>query len=74
VVNDFEPYLMQLWPPYEDCFELLREHGAVAALHTGSGSGFYGVFEGAGKAETACEALMSASGSELKYCEVVRAL
>jgi 4-diphosphocytidyl-2-C-methyl-D-erythritol kinase len=73
LVNDFEPYLMQLWPPYGECFELLQAQGARAVLHTGSGSGFYGLFADRPAAEAACTALQqhaAASALQLRHCAV----
>jgi 4-diphosphocytidyl-2-C-methyl-D-erythritol kinase len=64
IVNDFEPVLRHRHPEYVRWFDLLTAAGAVAVSLTGSGSGFFGVFAGAGAAESALAAL---AGEPLRY-------
>jgi 4-diphosphocytidyl-2C-methyl-D-erythritol kinase len=71
-VNDFEPYLRERYPEYAEWLNTLLEHGALCATVTGSGSGFFGLFESAAAAETAITALRALT--EFRYSAVHQAI
>ncbi|MDQ3023715.1 MAG: hypothetical protein M3R04_04905 [bacterium] len=65
VVNDFAPVLQQRHPQYLGWLSRLMDEGAMAATITGSGSGFFGIFESEADACLAADGLQTAG---LRYC------
>ena len=64
VANAFEPYFFSVHPQLAGIKERLYEQGAVYASMSGSGSAFYGIFDGKTPAET--ELSMNAAALALK--------
>jgi 4-diphosphocytidyl-2-C-methyl-D-erythritol kinase len=54
--NDFEQVVFEAMPELADAHELLRQHGALLARLTGSGSTVFGVFREQGKLQRASAA------------------
>jgi 4-diphosphocytidyl-2-C-methyl-D-erythritol kinase len=57
MVNDFEPSVMQAFPGIRSIKKLFLEHGAIAALMSGSGSSVFGLFAEESRARTVAASL-----------------